>query len=1112
MGKIKHVYRVKVTNAGAEHRFRVTWFSVEENKMDDFEASALDIATRPKYTKTLWKSEQHALETGTKIYRFLNGDAQHLERALASSMRSGSQLTLFLSLCPEVADWPFELLAKQGEFLLANKLHLVRSVSYWGETQEKVPKDRPLKLLFMACSAQDVQPELDFEKEEETIFRVTEKLAVEMDVEDSGSLEGLREQLEQQEFDVVHLSGHASIDKDGKPYFVMEDETGRHHDVYPEDLWNSALIENPPRLLFLSGCRTGETPEMADRATASFARMLVEKYYVPIVLGWGRSVSDSEATFAEQVIYKMLSRGKSIFEAIQRARYDLMRTFTLTLNSAWPLLRLFICSEETGVIVKAGQKNKPKAKNIKHVFLRQSEVTGLGDSFVGRRRQLQQSLRALRHDQKKIGLLILGAGGLGKSYLAGKISERFADYTLIIVHGQLNAFTMKNALKDAFIIAQDKMGIELLGTEKEMVIILENLCATSFRERNYLILLDDFEKNLEGATEGKPNRLIPEALDLLRILLHYLPVSGKMTQVLITSRYDFRLSEKNRDLVKFHLEPIYLTSFGETEQRKKANELHNILDYPDDFVSKQLLEAGCGNPRLMEWLDILMGQMAEAKVPQLLEAVKDKQEEFIKEHVTRKLLQYGGKELTRLLHWFCIYRRPVLIEGLKLVGEKSGLKEWKELVKIGISLGLIEYYKAQDSYRVSPLLGKELLKEMEDQHSCHEAAFTYYKTLDENKTGEALDAILVEELVHHAMGCGEEEIAAVKCSSLVKHLREQLAFRESIRVGTWIVTEKNSKGKLSSVNDALLLNALAYSLEDLGEHLKAIDYYEQALHINKRLLGHEHYNVAIILNNLGEAWKAMGEPIKAISYYEEALCIWRKIYGEKHQKIATALNNLGSALGALGETQKAIVHFEKALHINEVILGKEHPDVACDLNNIGSAWFNLGEYQKAINYFERALKIFKDIYGDKHHHVATTLSNLGEVWRSLKKPDNAIEYYEEALRIDKPVLGEFHPNVARDLNNLGAAWHDLGKYQKAIGYFDLAVHIDESSFGRQHPNVARELNNLGSAYFNLGQNEKAKAYFKEAYAIFRKSFGQDHILSKGTAEWLAKIKDEPDAV
>ena len=94
-------------------------------------------------------------------------------------------------------------------------------------------KNRLLKLLFMACTALDVEPELDFERKEEAIFKVTENQAIDMEVEDSGLLNGLREQLAQTSYDAFHLSGHADIDKKGNSYFVMENESGYRYKVYP---------------------------------------------------------------------------------------------------------------------------------------------------------------------------------------------------------------------------------------------------------------------------------------------------------------------------------------------------------------------------------------------------------------------------------------------------------------------------------------------------------------------------------------------------------------------------------------------------------------------------------------------------------------------------------------------------------------------------------------------------------------------------------------------------------------------------------------------------------------------------------------------------------------
>jgi hypothetical protein len=560
------IYNVTIEPTETVNRFQVTWHDVERNSTDCF-IGEIDISL--KETQLLWQQSQFQPAIGQKLFRFLDGDSRHFMRALDLANQQGEPLLVYLFTCKKTADWPFELLARNDTFLLPSQLHLVRCVSNRGIGKTLSPQNRPLKLLFLACSARDVKPVLDYEREEEAIYGITKNLAMDMEVEDSGSLEGLRSRLEQQHYDVVHLSGHANIDRKKGPYFIMENETGHKHPVFPEMLWDKALIENPPRLLFLSGCRTGENFNRLENVhLVSFARLMVERF-LPAVLGWGRSVSDKQASHAGKMIYHELSRGKSILDAVKRARYELHKDFPGSSAPAWPLLRLFSNGIPLNAIVKKGQQWQPKPRQLKHICLGNSRIKVLSEGFRGRRRQLQTSLYALKRDFDKVGVVLLGAAGIGKSCLAGKICERFPHHNLIIIQGKLNAITLEAAVKDAFIVSQDQKGQQILSDRKKMTDKLANLCATSFKEKNYLMLLDAFDQNLERADKGQPGLLQLEAVELLKVLLHYLPFSGKMTQLIITSRNNFSLSHHGRDLAEERLEKVWLTSIPGQRDKDK---------------------------------------------------------------------------------------------------------------------------------------------------------------------------------------------------------------------------------------------------------------------------------------------------------------------------------------------------------------------------------------------------------------------------------------------------------------------------------------------------------------------------------------------------------------
>jgi tetratricopeptide (TPR) repeat protein len=1076
-------FQVNITKPGGSASFRVSWLDMEKQADTSFEIPASRVMEERLKS---WKKPGKRLAAGQELFKFLDGSQGYFTGLLEKAGGVNRIPLVYINACRETEDWPFELAARGDRFLVPRAVHLVRCVSRRGVNSKPAPESRPLKLLFMACSAHGVSPDLDFEKEEETIFKVTGNLAVHLEVEDSGSLEGLKNKLALEKYDILHLTGHAAIDAKGKAFFVMEDETGCRRDVYAEELYHEALIENMPRLVFLSGCHTGETREGDE--TVCFCRELVEEYRVPAVLGWGREVSDSGAAFAAEVIYRELSRGKSILDAVRRAREDMAHRSIKGLVGDWLLLRLFADLTPLTALVKEGQEPKPKSRVLTHAFLKNSRVKILEEGFVGRRRPLQRSLAALNRGRDKTGVSIMGAGGLGKSCLAGKICERFPKHGLIIVHGVFNAVSFEEALREGFEAARDKEGLAVLDEKVELTARLSELCVSSFRNNNYLILLDDFEQNLEGAKSDQLSKafadasrvggrfsrkeppwppeanfaLLPEAKQLLLVLLQKLILTGKMTQLIITCRYGFKLEYRGVDLAAERLEQVYLASFLPAEQVKKVSELRFIHGYPEEEVRQKLVAAGSGNPRLMEWMDRLVEEMGQSEVKVLLEKVKGKKEEFIKDHVLRELLRKGGAEFGRLLGMLGVYRAPVLKEGVKAMGEKGGLKEWEQLLARGVGYSVVEFYAMEKSYGVTPLLREELVaakKNKEEKELCHRAGMEYFQWLKQEKEKkEDYDPVVVEELIYHALGSGEEEIAAAEGGGLVGNLTDRLAFMEAQRVGEWILREK--KVGLSSGQDAKLLNNLGYLLDELGDKKKAIGYYEQAL------------------------------------------AIWKKVYGEEHTQVAIGLNNLGEAFRILGEAKKAIGYYEQALAIDEKVYGKEHPDVAIDLNNLGAAYDDLGEKEKAIGYFEQALAIDEKVYGKEHPKVAIRLNNLGAAYSDLGEKEKAIGYYEQALAIDEKVYGKEHPNVAIRLNNLGAAYDDLGEKEKAIGYYEQALAIDEKVYGKEHPNVAYSLNNLGAANFELGRKDMARTYFEASYAIKLKFYGKGHPSSKTTKEWL----------
>jgi len=177
-------------------------------------------------TTTLIIDEIHQLEDQTRdfkwnkspdlskqiekhLFTLLNGDRQTLLRALKEADEYGETLQLIIEAAGPASNLPFELLY-HTDFLVPSRIHLIRRVSDRGSKKTPEPENYPLKISFMACSPLDTYPVLAFEKEEDTILKVTKNLPVDIDVEDTGSLEGLGEWLDRLEIKAV-TNGHLNL-------------------------------------------------------------------------------------------------------------------------------------------------------------------------------------------------------------------------------------------------------------------------------------------------------------------------------------------------------------------------------------------------------------------------------------------------------------------------------------------------------------------------------------------------------------------------------------------------------------------------------------------------------------------------------------------------------------------------------------------------------------------------------------------------------------------------------------------------------------------------------------------------------------------------------------
>jgi CHAT domain-containing protein len=694
--KILHIGLKLVGKDFAE--FRYFWdnpYQYEERRLhlDDI-ADWIDRAETDYYTRL---PEKYA-ETGQALYNWLDGDGSdhYLAQALNQHRREG--IVLAIAASEGLAQLPWEILHDGTKFLVERTpaivpIRWITQPNSQPLIQEDKPANRALNVLFMATSPLGVEPVLDYEAEEGQILAATQRTPVNLQVEESGCLTELGylvREYKKNHFDVFHLTGHATYDQ--KPYFLTEDEYGNRVDSDTSAIIN-ALKSSVPPLIFLSGCRTGYA---SDPVVASMAEELLN-LGATAVLGWGETVRDTDATAAASRLYWELSQGGTVLEALASTYQTLIEKKARD----WHKLRLYVADILPGALVARGRKQFPKPMVSSEFRDDEKRLRVISrENFVGRRPQLQNCLRTLKTDQEKVGVLLHGMGGLGKSSIASRLWDRLPDFEKILWWQQIDEPKLIKKLSSKLIKPElRKVRTDLKTIDDGLEVKLTNLFSQlkDLGEEPFLFIFDDFEWNLEPR-EGR-YILKPEVAIILEALILAMRETGTEHRIIITCRYCF-----DSELLDFFYEQG-LESLKKAELTKKLNLLKNFNSnkISEDVREKALILAD-GNPRLLEFLnaEVLGKQDTETKLTELEQSPELWKDRIIWE----ELYQLIDKPLQQVLSHCLVYEIPVPMTALEVVCES--LPNYKQQLQRGLDLGLIEMSpepKEEDrSYRVSRIL------------------------------------------------------------------------------------------------------------------------------------------------------------------------------------------------------------------------------------------------------------------------------------------------------------------------------------------------------------------------------------------------------------------------
>ncbi|MGB3293449.1 MAG: tetratricopeptide repeat protein [Phormidesmis sp.] len=1037
---------------------------------------------------------QDLVRFGQTLYGWLDGP----QGWLRSQTSQGNHLNVYLNLdlpadiaalnadtqrvALGLAHLPWELLHDGSAFLMTRMeiaVLLVRQVQVRGG-EVAGPQNRPLRLLFMATSPDTpgIAP-LQYEAEEAIILAATQKQnqALDLVVEESGSvkeLQSLVQSYEEYYFDVFHLTGHGFV-YEGEPCFVTEDAYGQPVFSTAQDLAR-AFRNRWPRVVFLSGCHTGELPN--EGTMPSMAAALI-RAGAPAVLGWARPVYDRTAIVAAQALYQSLATANTVEEAVRAAQQEMIRIYTANADgrgwecSDWHLLRMYRDSREfAGLVTPLRTKGREKLRRSvaeKEFLDEKGEIkVASGAGFVGRRRPLQQCLRAMQETSEYVGVYLQGMGGLGKSTLAARVCRRVRsqrkNFKQVVIVGPLDELKLLGELSTKY--AGDPMipallnqpQVSLLGRLRNFFEAIENEL-----DKPLLLVLDDFEQNIpQRNVEDGSLRLTSTSYEILEAIATAL--AGGVSRLVITCRYYEAtvLPQSCRDL-----DLVRLQRMNDADVKKKQQLIENENEKDSRSIEPetmtQIVEIADGNPRLLEDLTRAIAQKlaSESLLLKLRETEEKFRENVLAEALIAALTPAERQGLARL-------------SSVWLPVEMSLMPEmfWADAAEQSLSklagLGLVE--RAQSgtepaAYRVSRILEPVLLPVLNEEEwqatyraAVQELYAAWWEAAERSSESQRL------EIVRLALLAKEQEIAAVVGDAVANSWYSDARFVESLEFCQQL---------LESFEDYRILGAIARSESVLGQTDDALMHYEKALELCPK---DDLREKSITLTDMARVIAQQGDIGRALQLSQDSLDILERIGDVKGK--AAMLSNMAGVIAQQGDIERALQLWQDSLDISERISDAQCK--AATLSNLAGVTAQQGDIERALQLWQDSFNISERI-GDVKGKAAT-LSNMAEVTAQQGDIERALQLWQDSLDILERI-SDVHGKAAT-LNNMAQVVAQQGDIERALQLWQDSLDIKERIGDVR--GKATTLSNMAGVIAQQGGIKRAFQLWQDSLGILRR--------------------------
>ncbi|NOZ27623.1 MAG: tetratricopeptide repeat protein [Chloroflexi bacterium] len=1081
--------------------------------------------TGPDYARAQ-KLESRLEDMGRRLWQSLFGhaDAMRVAQQFLDAADDPKLLTID-AVEPRVLRLPWELLADEdGHVFNASPPIVVRRRLHKVKRAQPVQFDLPLRVLMVISRPEGVGF-IDPRSSAVALLDALAPLGDQAQVEflRPPTLKALAERLSDPDkppVHVVHFDGHGVYDPNiGLGYLLFEDPD---HQPDPVNANRLGTLLNQARipLMVLDACQTGEAGDL--NAFSSVAARLIQSG-VGSVLAMNYSVLVETTRRLTDVFYRELARGRTIGQALDRARFDLLadterhriyrpasdREDIIHLHD-WFLPVLYQQQADPAPFAAAPLTALPQQVIAADPIPRQPARGGFPPKprhgFHGRAREL---LTLERTFATRRVVVLHGFGGQGKTALATEAAAWFVRTGLF--------------RQAVFLSLERGGGLELALSELGNALVSPDFTihqgdpvqaiAKALAAEPTLVVWDNFETILPRGDAALP----PEELKALLDAGATWAGQGGSRLLITTRDTDFGHPAFEPGATTAYLPLSGLVPAEALElagqiladrgiKRPPRRELEDLLRFLGGHpLSLQLVLPHLADPEIGRDVGKLIAEF-EAMLPGFVEGKAAERNESLTLSLDFSLRRLG-QETRALLPALAVFQGRAMEDDLLAVTEfdedlwRIAREELRQASLITLEhLPGIQYPYTHFHPTLAPhlarLLDPQRRADLEERFRKRYHAVATYLYHADNRDPIPTRAIAVRELPNLRRAL-DLHLAAHDWDAAVD-LADDIAYFLDL-FGRWrerdVMMERvRNEATRRRGNEGLLTKAEFLLESQRGEMLRSRGQAREAEGVFRRLLalmdaGADYdtgYDRCLTLGRLGRSLAAQGRAGEAEAVYRQKLAALAALEQTDQVRRETGIvhTDLADVLRDQGRYAEARAEYEASLAIKQE-LGGEERGIAVVQGQLGTLAMLQGDLAEARRRYREALTRFRALGEERSQAIAW--HQLGRVAEEGRDWAEAEHCYREALHIWERI--DDKANATKTCNQLAIVAEGAGRPAEAERWYRRAIEMDEEIGNAKE--VARDYNNLAdllltsydSPYGPRPNLAAAEEYARKAVAI-----------------------------